>query len=360
MLEKIISPDNMNLAYKKVIQNKGTYGIDGMTAEQFLPFLERHGGHITASVLNGTYTPQPVRSVSIPKGNGGFRDLGIPTFTDRLIQRAVVQILMPLYETEFAETSYGFRPERSIEDAVIKCQHYFTGGFLWCVDMDLEKFFDTVCREKLMQILAHDINDDRVVRLISSFINSGTVKNGQPFRTSAGIPQGGPLSPLLANIMLNELDQELMQRGEKFVRYADDMLIFCRNKASAYQALKHITPYIEEGLFLNVNRDKTIIAHADTLKFLGYGFFMTPEGCGIRVHEDSVMKLKSRIKAMARHIDTPEGMRRIEEYITSWICHYRLADFERFIADNSYWLESSLQEAFIKIWLSQQDKITLH
>ncbi|MBQ3446685.1 MAG: group II intron reverse transcriptase/maturase, partial [Synergistaceae bacterium] len=239
MLEAILSPDNLNTAYAKVARNKGTYGIDGMTTEQLLPFLEAHGESLRQSLLDGTYIPQPVRAVKIPKGNGKFRTLGIPTAIDRFIQRAIVQVLMPLYEAVFSENSYGFRPERGVEDAVKKCLQYFNSGYDWAVDMDLEKFFDSVCREKLLRLLFRDIHDERVLYLLGAYINSGIVDNGRPVHSSAGIHQGGPLSPLLANIMLNELDKELLMRRENFVRYADDMMIFCRNRASAYQALKH-------------------------------------------------------------------------------------------------------------------------
>ena len=357
MLEKIISPDNMNLAYKKVIQNKGTYGIDGMTTEQLTPFLEKHGENLITSIINGSYIPQPVRSVKIPKGNGAFRELGIPTAIDRLVQRAIVQILMPLYEMEFSETSYGFRPERSIEDAVKKCCAYFNQGYIWTVDMDLEKFFDSVNREKLTQILYRDIQDKRVLKLICDFMNSGIIADGQPFKTNTGIHQGGPLSPLLANIMLNELDQELAIRGEKFVRYADDMLIFCRNKASAIQALKHIAPFIEGDLRLRINDDKTFIAYAEDVKFLGYGFFMSDNGFRICVHEDSLLKMKERLIKLAKHIDDAQGLKNFRTYITSWISHYRLADIEKLLYDCCNWLDEAILTTFAQIWYGQQRKL---
>ena len=357
MLEQILSPDNLNLAYSKVARNKGTYGIDGMTTENLFSFLENHGEELRQAVINGTYSPQPVRAVKIPKGNGKFRTLGIPTAIDRLIQRAIVQVLMPLYEFQFSETSYGFRPEKSIEDAVKKCQDYFNQGYIWVVDMDLEKFFDSVSREKLMNILCKNISDERILYLIEQFINAGIIEHGQPIRTHDGISQGGPLSPLLANIMLNELDQELMQRCEKFVRYADDMLIFCRSSKSAHQALKHITPFIEEDLFLRINNEKTMIASADRIKFLGYGFCRTSEGFKICIHESSIYRMKEHIIKLAKNIDDPECMRKIQAYITSWISHYRLADIGKFLYDSREWLGASLGETFIEIWLSQQEKI---
>ena len=330
MLEAILSPDNLNLAYSKVARNKGTYGIDGMTTEQLLTFLQNHGESLRQSLLDGNYIPQPVRAVKIPKGNGKFRTLGIPTAVDRFIQRAVVQVLMPLYDSVFSEASYGFRPERGVEDAVIKCLQYFNDGYTWAVDMDLEKFFDSVCREKLMQILFRDIHDERVLYLLGAFINSGIIEDGSPVYSSAGIHQGGPLSPLLANIMLNELDKELAMRRENFVRYADDMMILCRNKASAQQALKHIAPFIEGNLFLRINSEKTIIAHADNVKFLGYGFFRTPNGYRIKIHEDSIARMKERVASLSG------DNHRIRQYVSSWMTHYRLADSGKFLEDITY------------------------
>lgn len=327
MLEAILSPDNLNLAYSKVARNKGTYGIDGMTTEQLLSFLQNHGESLRQSILDGQYIPQPVRAVKIPKGNGKFRTLGIPTAIDRFIQRAIVQILMPLYDANFSDDSYGFRPERGVEDAVKKCLLYFNNGYTWAVDMDLEKFFDSVCREKLLQILSRDILDQRVLYILSAYINSGIIEDGKPVHSSAGIHQGGPLSPLLANVMLNELDRELAMRREFFVRYADDMMIFCKNKASAFQALKHITPFIEENLFLRINGDKTIIAHADNIKFLGYGFFRSPQGYRIKIHEDSIARMKERVASLSGNSD------RARQYVTSWMTHYRLADAGKFLED---------------------------
>ena len=278
LLEKILASENLNIAFKKVISNKGTHGIDGMTSEQFLSYLERNGENLINSVFSGEYIPQPVRRIKIPKSNGKMRTLGIPTMIDRLIQRAIVQILMPIYEAKFSRASFAFRPERGIDDALNACIYYFNRDYVWTVDMDLEKFFDSVCRKKLIQILRRDIDDSRVLNLIKLFINSGSIENGSPVKTSAGIHQGGPLSPLLANIMLNELDEELTRRQENFVRYADDIVIFCHSVPAAYQALKHISPFIEKNLRLKINPEKTMIAHADKLKFLGCKFIFTPQG----------------------------------------------------------------------------------
>lgn len=337
MLEKILSPENLSTAYAKVVQNNGTYGIDGMSANELSIFLERSGEKIINSIFAGTYTPQPVRAVKIPKSDGKLRTLGIPTAVDRFIQRAVVQVLTPLYENIFSEDSFGFRPERGIENAVRKSLQYLNSCYDWAVDLDMEKFFDSVCREKLLQILIRNIHDKRVLKLINSYINCDIVDRGRRIHTKAGIHQGGPLSPLLANIMLNELDSELTRRGELFVRYADDMMIFCRNELSARNALKHITPYIEKELSLRINGEKTSVSHAEKIKFLGYGFFLTPEGYKIKIHPDSISKFKERVISLAKRNESEK----IQQYFTAWITHYRLADLDSFLYDCRKWLAFS-------------------
>ena len=273
MLEEIVSAGNLNQAYKKVKRNKGTGGVDGMKVDELLQYLRDNGDEIRQTILAGKYQPNPVRRVEIPKDNGKTRKLGIPTAVDRVIQQAIAQVLIPIYEPKFVETSYGFRPGRSTHQALRKCREYLNAGRTWTVDMDLEKFFDTVNQSKLMEILARDIKDGRVMSLIHRYMRAGAVWCGRFEDTEVGVPQGGPLSPLLANIMLNELDHELEKRGHKFVRYADDMVIFCGSEASAKQTLEHIIPYIEGKLFLKVNREKTVVAYAGKIKFLGYGFY---------------------------------------------------------------------------------------
>ena len=310
-----------------------------MIAEELPDFLEAQGENIRQSIFNGTYRPQAVKAVKIPKSPGKFRTLGIPTATDRFIQRAIVQVLMPLYEKKFSEASCAFRPGRSIEDAAIKSLQYINGGCEWAVDADLEKFFDSICREKLMKILTRDIHDKRVLNLINLYINSDVIENGKIFRTSVGIPQGGALSPLLANIMLNELDKELTRRREYFVRYADDMVIFCKSKASAQQALKHITPYIEGELLLKINNDKTSVSKAEDIEFLGYGFFKSPDGYKIKIHPNSIAGLKEKVISFAKRGETEK----IQAYFRAWITHYRLADMGKFLSDSKEWLRLSPQ-----------------
>lgn len=259
LMEKIATRDNLNAAYIRVRKNKGSGGVDKMEMAELLPYLKEHADKIRQSLIDGTYSPFPVRGVEIPKDNGKTRRLGIPTLRDRVIQQAIFQVLIQFYEPQFAETSYGFRPNRSCHDALEKSQEYLNQGYVWTVDIDLEKFFDTVNQSKLIEILSRTIKDGRVISLIHKFMRSGAVWCGRFEETIQGVPQGGPLSPLLANIMLNELDHELEARNHKFVRYADDMVIFCKSNASAVQMLNHITPFIERKLFLKVNMEKTSV-----------------------------------------------------------------------------------------------------
>lgn len=257
LLEYILSPSNLNLAYKQVKSNKGSGGIDRMEVDDLLPYLLSHKDELISSIYDGKYHPNPVRRVEIPKSNGKKRNLGIPTVVDRLIQQAIFQVLQPLYEPQFSPTSYGFRPHRSAHDALLKCGEYISSGYVFTVDMDLEKFFDTVCQSKLIEVLSRTIKDGRVISLIHKYLNAGVISRGVFERTEVGMPQGGPLSPLLSNIMLNELDKELTRRGHRFVRYADDCMIFCKSRKSAERTLENITPFIEGKLFLKVNREKT-------------------------------------------------------------------------------------------------------
>lgn len=262
LLELILRKENLNKAYKQVKSNKGSGGIDGMQVDELLPYLRENQETLIQKIRDGRYKPTPVRRVEIPKETKGeFRKLGVPTVVDRVIQQAVTQELTPIYEEQFSENSFGFRPKRGAHDALRQCQKNVNDGYVYVVDMDLEKFFDTVCQSKLIEVLSRTIKDGRVISLIHKYLNAGVIANGMFESTEIGMPQGGPLSPLLSNIMLNELDGEIENRGHRFVRYADDCIIFCKSRKSAERTLKNIIPYIERKLFLKINRKKTRVAH---------------------------------------------------------------------------------------------------
>ncbi|MGL5649406.1 MAG: group II intron reverse transcriptase/maturase, partial [Clostridium sp.] len=270
LLEKILGRDNLNQAYERVKSNKGAGGIDGMGVEHLLPYLKENNKLLIQKVKDGKYRPNPVRRVEIPKEEKGkVRKLGIPTVVDRVIQQAIAQVLTPIFEKQFSDNSYGFRPRRKAHDAMTKCIENADEGYKYVVDMDLEKYFDTVNQSKLIEILSRTIKDGRVISLIHKFLKAGVVEKHTFKETGVGVPQGGPLSPLLSNIMLNELDQELERRGHKFVRYADDLMILCKSKKSARRTLEKIVPFIENKLFLKVNHDKTEVAYIGKVKFLG-------------------------------------------------------------------------------------------
>ena len=353
LLEKVVSANNLNRAYKRVKKNKGAGGVDGMKVEELLQYLRDNGEDIRKAILAGEYKPQPVRGVEIPKDNGKTRQLGIPTAVDRVIQQAIAQTLTPIYEPKFAETSYGFRPGRSTHDALRKSREYLNAGYAWTVDMDLEKFFDTVNQSKLMEILAKDIKDGRVLSLVHKYLRAGAIRCGRFEETKLGVPQGGPLSPLLANIMLNELDRELERRGHRFVRYADDMVIFCKSKASAKQTLEHIIPFIEGKLFLKVNREKTTVAYAGKIKFLGYGFYKGRKGFGLRVHQKAQAKMRKRVKELTsrRTVNDYEGWKQaLKRFVVGWVNYFKLADMRQLLTSTDEWMRRRIRMVFWKKW----------
>ena len=353
ILEKVVSASNLNRAYKRVKRNKGAGGVDGMKVDELLQYLKDKGEDIRKAILAGEYKPQPVRGVEIPKDNGKTRQLGIPTAVDRVIQQAIAQTLTPIYEPKFAETSYGFRPGRSTHDALRKSREYLNVGYVWTVDMDLEKFFDTVNQSKLMEILAKDIKDGRVLSLIHKYLRAGAIRCGRFEETKLGVPQGGPLSPLLANIMLNELDRELERRGHKFVRYADDMVIFCKSKASAKQTLEHIIPFIEGKLFLKVNWEKTAVAYAGKIKFLGYGFYKDRKGFGLRVHQKAQSKMRKRVKELTsrRTVNDYEGWKQsLKRFVVGWVNYFKLADMRKLLENTDKWMRRRIRMVFWKKW----------
>jgi group II intron reverse transcriptase/maturase len=353
LLEQILSPTNMNQAYKRVKSNKGSGGIDKMEVESLGGYLVAHKEELLQSILGGTYRPNPVRRVEIPKENRKMRMLGIPTVVDRVVQQAIAQILSPIYEKQFSTNSYGFRPKRSAHQALNKCQEHITEGYKYAVDMDLEKFFDTVNQSKLMEVLSRTVKDGRVISLIHKYLNAGVVVRNKFEQTQVGVPQGGPLNPLLSNIMLNELDRELERRGHRFARYADDMVILCKSKRSAERTLRNVIPYIEEKLFLKVNRGKTMVAYISKIKFLGYSFYRKGEEGRLRIHQKSVDKMKERIKTLTSRSNGWGDARRketLKQYITGWVNYFKLADMKKLLPKVDEWYRRRIRMVIWKQW----------
>jgi len=353
LLEQILNRDNLNRAYKQVKRNKGAGGIDGMQVDELLPYLREHKNELVQFLRDGKYRPQPVRRVEIPKENGRTRKLGIPTVVDRLIQQAICQVLSPIFEKQFSNNSFGFRPKRSAHDALKRCQTNITDGYKWVVDMDLEKYFDTVNQSKLIQILSETIKDGRVISLIHKFLRAGVMVGGMFEDSPEGVPQGGPLSPLLGNIMLNECDHELERRGHRFVRYADDLLIFCKSRKAATRTLNHILPYIEEKLFLKVNREKTQVARVKQVKYLGYGFYIHKGEGRLRIHPKSVQKFRDKIREItgrSNGMGTLARKTRLNQVIRGWINYFKLADAKNLIRELDEWIRSRIRMVTWKRW----------
>ena len=299
LTEWLVARPNMERAYKQVVANKGAPGIDGVGVDELRDYLWQHWGRIKAEILGGTYRPSPVRRVEIPKPNGGARKLGIPTVVDRLIQQALLQILTPIFEPTFSRSSYGFRPRRCAQQAIVQARNYITKGKRWVVDMDLEKFFDRVNHDILMERVRRHIKDERILQLIRGYLRAGIFENGLITGNTEGTPQGGPLSPLLSNIMLTDLDRELEKRGHNFCRYADDCNIYVQSEKAGYRVLKSITRFVEQKLKLKVNLEKSAVGRPWQRKFLGYSF-TSRRKTTIRIHKDSIRKLKDKVKTLLR------------------------------------------------------------
>ena len=354
LLDLILRKDNLNAAYKKVKSNKGSGGIDGMQVDELLPYLRENQETLIQEIRDGKFKPNPVRRVEIPKETKGeFRMLGVPTVVDRVIQQAITQELTTIYEDQFSENSFGFRPKRGAHDALRQCQENVNEGYVYVVDMDLEKFFDTVCQSKLIEVLSRTIKDGRVISLIHKYLNAGVIANGIFERTEIGMPQGGPLSPLLSNIMLNELDKELERRGHRFVRYADDCMIFCKSKKSTERTLKNIIPFIEGKLFLKVNINNTTVAHVSKVKYLGYSFYRNKGKCRFRVHTKSVAKMKNKIRELTDRNNGMSNAKREEKYqqfVRGWVNYFKLADMKNLLKDTDEWARRRIRAVYWKQW----------
>jgi len=353
LLEKILDRDNLNKAYKRVRVNKGKPGVDGMTVDELLPFLKENGERIRQAIMDGTYSPKPVRRVEIPKPDGGVRLLGIPTVLDRVIQQAIAQVLSPIYEEEFSDNSYGFRPGRNAHQAIRKCKEYIDAGYKWVVDIDLAKYFDTVNHDKLMRLLSNKIKDGRVLSLIRKYLKSGVMVNGVVIDTEEGTPQGGNILPLLSNIMLNELDKELARRGLKFCRYADDCNIYVKSRKAAERVMASIRRFLEKELKLKVNKEKSAVDRPWKLKFLGFSFYLKNGEARVRVHPKSVNKLKAKLKEVtgrSNAMSMEERIIRLKQVITGWVNYFGIAEMGRLAKGLDEWLRRRIRMCYWKRW----------
>lgn len=353
LMEKILDRDNMNEAFKRVKKNKGSHGIDGLTIDELQEYLKEHGEHLRKTILEGNYTPKPVRRVEIPKDNGKKRKLGIPTVVDRVVQQSVTQILSPIFEKTFSDNSFGFRPKRSCHGALKRCQEYINAGYKWAVDIDLASYFDTVNHDKLIGLIYKEVKDIRVISLIRKYLQSGVMEKGVVIKTDEGVPQGGNLSPLLSNIMLNELDKELSRRGLKFVRYADDANIYVKSKKSANRVMSSITKFIEGNLKLKVNKEKSTVDRPWKIKFLGYSFYQSKGEVRFRVHEKSVKKLKSHLKELTgkRKVNQVDiTYTKIKQKVAGWINYFKLADMKELMKVLDEWLRRRIRMCYWKRW----------
>jgi len=347
LLEQILDPNNLNKAYKQVKKNKGSHGVDGMSTDALLEYLKQNGKALREAILDGKHRPSPVRRVEIPKDNGKKRQLGIPTAVDRVIQQAIMQVLSPLYDATFSETSYGFRPKRSAHDALKKSIEYANEGYTYVVDMDLEKFFDVVNQSKMIEILSRTIKDGRVISLIHKYLRAGAIVDKKFEETQIGLAQGGNLSPLCSNIMLNELDKELERRGIRFVRYADDIMLFARSKRSATRIMAHILPFIENKLKLRVNKEKTKVAYIGHVKYLGYGFYSSKGSkIKLKVHRKSIEKMKNRVREITsrnKGISYEALKLELKQYVRGWVNYFKLADMKTLLESTDAWLRRRIR-----------------
>ena len=356
ILGKILNKDNLNRAYKRVKANKGAPGVDGMTVEEAFEWLKEHNHELTERIRKGHYTPSPVRRVEIPKPDGGIRKLGIPTVIDRIIQQAMTQQLIPIYEPKFSDGSFGYRPGRSAKDAVQRIKEYAEQGYTRAVVLDLSKYFDTLNHELLVNILRRDIKDERVIQMIKRYLRSGVMENGVVVETEEGSPQGGNLSPLLANIYLNEFDQEFNKRGVPCIRYADDIVLLAKSERASERLLESSTKFLEGTLKLKVNREKsrTVSVFAiRNFKYLGFGFGRNGKGIYVRVHGKSWKKAKDKLRMLtsrSRCGSVVKTMERIKEYMRGWMNYYSMADMKSNIESLNGWLYRRIRMCIWKQW----------
>jgi len=359
LLNQILSRENMLQALKRVEQNKGSHGVDMMPVQNLRQHIVENWLSIKEAILKGTYEPMPVRRVEIPKPDGGVRLLGIPTVTDRLIQQAIAQVLSKVYDPTFSENSYGFRPNRNAHDAVRKAKEYIGEGYRWVVDMDLEKFFDKVNHDRLMSTLAKRIQDKPLLKLIRKYLQSGVMINGVVSSTLEGTPQGGPLSPLLSNIVLDELDKELERRGHKFVRYADDCNIYVKSKRAGLRTMASIQRFIEGKLRLKVNEKKSAVDRPWKRKFLGFSFTFHKEP-KVRIAKESLKRMKNKVREItSRKMPYPIEYRieKLNQYLMGWCGYFALADTKSIFIELDGWIRRRLRTCLWKNWKKPKTKM---
>lgn len=355
LIEEILSNENLNEAIKRVKANKGASGVDKMSVDKLESYFNEHRKEIIESIMNKAYRPQPVRRVYIPKSNGKLRPLGIPTVVDRVIQQAIAQRLSPIYENIFSEYSYGFRPNRDCHTAMNKVLEYLNDGFEWVIDLDIEKYFDTVNHDKLISILREQVNDSHTLHLIRKFLQAGVMDNGLISSTAIGVPQGGPLSPILSNIYLDKLDKELEMRGLHFVRYADDCNIFVKSDVSANRVMTSVTSWLERKLFLKVSATKTKIVRPTNSNFLGFTFWKGTNGWQCRPGDDRKAKLYEKIKQVLKRkhaVSRPLAIifTKLNQIIRGWINYFRIGSMKQFIVKFGQWLRHKVRVIIIKQW----------
>ncbi len=359
LMERILTRENLLNALKRVERNGGSHGVDNMSTKDLRSYIVIHWDELKQSLASGAYKPEPVRRVEIPKPNGGTRLLGIPTVLDRFIQQAITQILTPIYDPSFSEHSYGFRPKRRGHDAVREAKGYIKEGYRWVVDIDLEKFFDKVNHDKLMGILRKKIHDKVLLKLIRSYLNAGIMIGGIFSESTEGTPQGGPLSPLLSNIILDELDKELEMRGHKFVRYADDCNIYIKSKKAGNRVMSGIVTFIETKLKLKVNRGKSAVDRPWKRKFLGFSFTSTREP-KIRISKESIKRVKQKIRELTSRkapIPMKDRIEKLNQYLIGWCGYYALADTASHFKDFDKWLRRRLRMCLWKQWKTPKTRI---
>ena len=355
LIEEILSEENMSEAIKRVKTNKGASGVDKMSVDQIETYFKEHREDIVNSIMNKTYKPQPVRRVYIPKANGKLRPLGIPTVIDRVIQQSIAQKLSPIYEEIFSDYSYGFRPNRDCHGAMMQVLEYLNQGFEWVIDLDIEKYFDTVNHDKLISILREKVKDSHTLHLIRKFLQAGVMDNGLVSSTTIGVPQGGPLSPILSNIYLDKFDKELELRGLRFVRYADDCNIFVKSDVAANRVMKSITSWLERKLFLKVSATKTKINRPSNSNFLGFTFWKNEKGWQCKPGNDRKIRLYEKIKVVLKRkhaVSKPLGITftKLNQIIKGWINYFRIGSMKRFLDKFGQWLRHKVRVIIIKQW----------